>query len=166
VLHLTDQEPFAILTAPCVLKEGDLWRMWYVSCVGWVHADLPRYNIKYAESRDGAQWDQRGIVCIGFQSEDELALARPCVLHEEGIYRMWYCFKLGERPYRMGYAESQDGLDWERMDDAVGIDVSESGWDSEMIAYPFVFNHKGAKYMLYNGNGYGANGAGLAVLEQ
>ena len=52
------------------------------------------------------------------------------------------------------------------MDDKVGIDVSESGWDSEMIEYPYVFNHKSKKYMVYNGNGYGINGIGLAVFEE
>ena len=45
------------------------------------------------------------------------------------------------------------------------IDVSEDGWDSEMICYPHVFDHSGRRYMLYNGNGYGASGIGLAVLE-
>ena len=49
---------------------------------------------------------------------------------------------------------------------AVGIDVSKNGWDSEMICYPYVFDHKGKRYMLYNGNGYGKTGFGLAVLEQ
>jgi hypothetical protein len=34
-----------------------------------------------------------------------------------------------------------------------------------MIEYPFVFDHGGARYMLYNGNGYGRSGVGLAVLE-
>ena len=52
------------------------------------------------------------------------------------------------------------------MDEQVGINVSESGWDSEMIQYPYVFNHKANKYMVYNGNGYGENGAGLAILEK
>ena len=166
VLQLSDKEPYWILTAPCVLKEGDVWKMWYVSCVGWIHADLPKYNIKYAESEDGIHWDQGGQVCIDFKSEDETALARPCVLRENGIYRMWYSYKTEETTYRMGYAESEDGLTWERMDDQVGIDVSESGWDSEMIEYPFVVNHGGRKYMVYNGNGYGANGIGLAVMDE
>jgi hypothetical protein len=67
----------------------------------------------------------------------------------------------------MGYAESVNGKDWVRMDDTVGIDVSEdSDWDSEMIEYPFIFDHDGQRYMLYNGNGYGKTGFGLAVLEQ
>jgi len=57
-------------------------------------------------------------------------------------------------------------LRWKRKDREVGIDVSASGWDSEMIEYPFVFDHKGERYMLYNGNGYGKTGIGLAVLAK
>ena len=66
--------------------------------------------------------------------------------------------------YRIGYAESEDGIHFNRMDEKVGIDVSKFGWDSEMICYPHVFAHNGEKYMLYNGNGYGKEGIGLAVL--
>ena len=45
----------------------------------------------------------------------------------------------------------------------VDIDVSLVGWDSEMIEYPFVFEHKNKRYMLYNGNHYGKTGFGIAV---
>ena len=164
ILNLTNKEPFSILTAPCVLKFKNEWKMWYVSCVNWLNPDLPRYNIKYATSNDGINWYQGGEVCIDFISENETALARPSVLFENGIFRMWYSFKDPAIGYRMGYAESNDGIKWSRMDNKVGIDVSEEGWDSEMIQYPYVFNHKDKKYMLYNGNGYGENGAGLAIL--
>jgi len=165
ILNLTDREPFSILTAPCVLKDQGLWKMWYVSCEGWIHADLPKYNIKYAESDDGLTWRQPGNVCVDFKSDKETALARPCVLFEKGLYRMWYSYKDPAIGYRMGYAESKDGLQWERLDELSGLDVSVSGWDSEMIQYPFVFDHKGKRYMLYNGNGYAVDGVGLAVLE-
>ncbi len=164
ILNLTNKEPFSILTAPCVLKFKDKWKMWYVSCVDWLNPDLPRYNIKYASSSDGINWHQGGEVCIDFISDNETALARPSVLFENGIFRMWYSFKDPAIGYRMGYAESNDGIKWTRMDNEVGIDVSKKGWDSEMIQYPYVFNHKNNKYMLYNGNGYGENGAGLAIL--
>ena len=76
---------------------------------------------------------------------------------------MWYSFR--GLSYRIGYAESDDGRKWERLDSQAGIDVSTTGWDSEMIEYPFVFDHKGQRYMLYNGNGYGKTGFGLTVLE-
>jgi hypothetical protein len=34
-----------------------------------------------------------------------------------------------------------------------------------MIGYPFVFEHQGKKYMLFNGNDYGRDGFGYAVME-
>lgn len=163
LLERTDAEPYSILTAPCVLIENGLWRMWYVSGVEWVHKDLPRYNIKYAESEDGIKWDRHSVVCIDFKSQDENALGRPCVLKEDGVYKMWYSYK-GDS-YRIGYAESNDGIVWKRKDDEAGIDVSDSGWDSEMIEYAFVFEHKQRKYMLYNGNDYGKEGIGYAIME-
>ncbi len=152
---------------PCILIESDIWRMWYLSCIKWgVGANGAKhyYHIKYAESKDGIEWERQGIVCIDFKSNDEYAISRPCVLKEEGIYKMWYSYR-GES-YRIGYAESQDGLQWERKDEDAGIDVSETGWDSEMICYPHVFEHNGEKYMLYNGNGYGKSGIGLALLAR
>jgi hypothetical protein len=137
--------------------------MWYVSGVEWVHRDLPRYNIKYAESNDGLHWQRSGVVCIDFEGPDENALARPCVIKENGIYKMWFSYK-GDY-YRIGYAESSDGIDWQRLDGEVGIDISPSGWDSQMIEYSYVFSHEGKKYMLYNGDDYGKEGIGLAVAE-
>lgn len=163
ILCPTDQEPYQMLTAPFVLPIEDGWRMWYVSGVQWLHPDLPRYNIKIADSKDGLRWDQRGKVAIDFKDSSENALARPCILKEKDHYRMWFSYKGGQETYRIGYAESDDGLTWERMDHAIGIDVSSNGWDSEMIEYAFVFRHKGRLHMFYNGNGYGLTGIGLAV---
>ena len=76
---------------------------------------------------------------------------------------MWYSVR-GSR-YVIGYAESADGLRWTRRDDAHGLLPSPDGWDSEMVEYPYVFDHAGTRYMLYNGNGYGRTGVGLAVWE-
>ena len=163
ILERTHQEPYLLNTGPCVLMEGNVWRMWYVSGVGWDNPDLPRYNIKYAESKDGVSWERKGIVCIDFQSKAEHAIARPCVIKEDGKYKMWYSYK-GEQ-YRIGYAESKDGISWIRMDGMVAIDVSAQGWDSQMIEYAFVLRHKTRKHMFYNGNDYGKKGIGYAVME-
>jgi hypothetical protein len=166
ILTLTDREPYSILTAPFVLKEESGWKMWYVSCEGWINPDLPTYNIKMATSVDGYLWNQTATVCLDFKDENEVALARPCILKENNIYRMWISYKTKDTPYRIGYAESSDGIVWRRLDGEVGITISPSGWDSEMIEYPYVFTHEGKKYMMYNGNGYGENGAGLAVMTK
>ena len=165
ILPLSNDEPYSILTAPCVIKENGLWRMWYVSGTGWINPDLPTYNIKYAESDDGVSWRRSGLVCIAAESDDETSLARPCVVRDGSLYRMWYSLKKGGRSYRIGYAESEDGMNWVRLDHLSGIDVSSTGWDSEMIEYAFVFRHRDRLWMLYNGNGYGVDGAGLALLS-
>ena len=85
---------------------------------------------------------------------------------------MWYCYRGLHRfrtdpdeSYRLGYAESADGVVWNRMDDEASIDRSPTGWDSEMVAYPSVYLHRGRKYLLYNGNGFGRSGIGQAVAD-
>lgn len=150
----------------CVLPGVDKWRMWYLSCTGWKiknNKPMHYYHIKYAESLDGIHWKRDGIISIDYASNDEHAISRPSVIRDKDCWKMWYSYR-GDS-YRIGYAESNDGRDWKRLDNRAGIDISSSGWDSKMIEYPFVFDHTGHRYMLYNGNGYGKTGFGLAVLE-
>ena len=156
-----------LVASPFVRVENGIWRMWYVSGARWaLEGGKPKhyYHIRYAESDDGIHWRREGIVCIDFKSPDEYAIARPCVLKDGDTYKMWYSYR--GKSYRIGYAESDDGIHWQRMDEQAGIDVSPQGWDAEMIEYPFVFDHADRRYMLYNGNGYGKSGVGLAVWEE
>jgi hypothetical protein len=144
IMDRTHIEPYFVVT-PYVVVEDGIWRMWYCGCTGWsIEKGItePRYQI-------------------------------PHVVKENGIYRMLYCYRSisdyridKERSYRIGYAESPDGKTWKRKDDEVGIDRSEEGWDSEMMAYPYLYEYKGKKYMLYNGNGFGKSGFGYAVSEE
>ncbi|MFK3798191.1 hypothetical protein [Pseudomonas sp. NPDC088444] len=150
----------------CVIVDNNVWKMWYLSCTEWHIKDgKPEhsYHIKYAESDDGIHWHRDGTVAIDFSHVGEYAISRPAVIKDPDRWRMWYSMR-GDS-YRIGYAESADGVTWQRKDELVGIGVSESGWDSEMIEYPYVFDHAGSRYMLYNGNAYGQTGMGLAVLE-
>jgi hypothetical protein len=163
LIDRNDIDPY-MTASPCVRIENGIWRLWYLSNTQWTPGSdgpMPRYHIKYAESTDGINWRREGTVCIDFKNEEEFAIARPCVIHDDGKYKMWYSYR-GDS-YRIGYAESNDGIKWERQDQQVGIDVSPSGWDSEMLEYAYVFSHSGVKYMLYNGNNYGYDGVGLAI---
>jgi hypothetical protein len=165
LLERNDVDPF-LTASPFVMIDNGVWRMWYVSGTAWKMVDgAPRhwYHIKYAESGDGIHWTRRGHVCIDYASEAEYAIARPTVRYDGRLYRMWYPYR-GYR-YRIGYAESPDGLTWTRRDHERGLDPSGSGWDSEMVEYPWVFESDGREYMLYNGNDYGRSGVGLAVWE-
>jgi hypothetical protein len=161
-------------TAPYVIKDGSEWKMWYISCTKWHiingHTE-PQYHVKCASSEDGIHWNKKGIICIDYDETAE-AIGRPSVIKENNIYKMWYSYRFlldyrtdRQKSYRLGYAESKDGIKWERKDSEVGIAKSEEGWDSQMIEYCHVINLKGKKYMFYNGNGFGKSGFGYAVLE-
>ena len=148
-------------TAPFVVKFKGEYRMYYVSGHEWVHKDLPRYNIKMATSRDGLNWKRSGKVCIDFKNQDENALARPFVIFDRDLWKMWFGYKKDH--YRIGYAESTDGIQWDRKDNEVNIDVSDSGFDSIMMEYASIIKYKKKYIMFYNGNNYGFDGIGLAV---
>ena len=123
----------------------------------------PWYNLKFAWSKDGIEWIREQKVIINYNHSSEHIIGKPMLIHEQGLYKLWYSHR-GES-YRIGYAESKDGMNYTRKDAEVGIDVSATGWDSEMIEYGYVFDHKGKRFMVYNGNNFGKTGLGLAVWE-
>lgn len=153
------------LSYPFLLWHRDRFRIWYGSCTEWTGDTVSDYqfSLKYAESDDAVSWRRDGELVLNCDFPREDAIARPHVLYEDGIFKMWYSKKKGPN-YQMGYAESADGKHWDRKDDEVGLSTSQDGWDSEMVEYPFIFDHKNQRYMLYNGNGYGQTGFGLALL--
>ena len=127
IIGRTRAEPF-LAAAPWVRVEGGRWRMWYTSGARWEPTDAgPRhyYRIAYAESSDGVEWHPTGQICIDFKDDDEYALARPCVLRDAGGYRMWFSYRGSD--YRIGYAESDDGLAWSRQDGYGGLDPQATG---------------------------------------
>lgn len=156
VLGLGGEDPHT-LSYPWVAEHEGRWTMWYGSDLR-PRAEAMEHVLKHAESGDGAAWSRNGRVVLGLKT-GEVGLSRPCVLRE----RMWYSYRGGE--YRIGYAECEAGGTWKRRDELAGIEPSGSGWDADAVCYPCVFEHRGQKYMLYNGNGYGRTGFGIAVLE-
>jgi predicted GH43/DUF377 family glycosyl hydrolase len=169
VLDRDPAEPFS-RSAPFVFVENGTFKVWYWSCEywsvenGWVH-----YNnvIRYAESSDGIHWNRLDHTCIAPEGTEDYAVGRPWVIKDDDVYKMWYSIRSkAQVTYRMGYAESEDGMQWIKKGEDVGIYPSENGWDSEMICYPCVVDVKGKRYMFYNGNRHGASGFGYAALEE
>ncbi len=165
ILDRTDGEPFGTGSC-CVFRSSDQWYMYYTSFDRWDPVpgkNRPCYNIKLAVSTDGMSWSRPGRIVIGYKDSEEYVISKPMLIREDGLFRLWYCSR-GE-DYRIGYAESVDGLQFQRLDDEVGITVSTEGWDSQMVEYAFIFDFGGQRYMVYNGNQFGKTGLGLAVLE-
>lgn len=155
-------DPFTI-SYPCVIRDGSIWRMWYGSNLTWgaEQSDM-NHVIKYAWSEDGVCWKVEGAISLNLKLPEEYALCRPWVLKENGLFKMWFCYR--GNAYRIGYAESEDGITFTRKEGPI-VDVSISGWDSEMVAYPCLIRHQKNLYMFYNGNHYGKTGFGVAVLK-
>ena len=65
----------------------------------------------------------------------------------------------------MGYAWSDDLLNWTRDDTDLWEKSARGGWDSDMQCYPHAFEVCGKYYLLYNGNEFGRYGFGLAEIK-
>jgi hypothetical protein len=148
-----------------VIKEGDEYRIWYSQGDGWEVINgipYPRYMIMYTESPDGVHIpDEPRIPCIDVRGE-EYRIGRPTVFKEDGIYKMFYTRDTLQKVYSAGYAESEDGITWERKDDLFSLNTSLNGWDSQMVCYPVPIEIGDKRYVFYSGNGMGATGVGYA----
>lgn len=156
------------LSYPWVMSDDSGgYRMWYGSTLTWDAGNGEMVHvINEARSLDGHVWQRLGL-SLPWQEGIAQAFSRPTVARSrDGGLEMWFSYRsgLGET-YRIGHATAPDGAAWKLDLDGAGIDVSPDGWDADMIAYPFVFEFRGVRYMLYNGNGYGRSGFGLARAE-
>ena len=110
---------------PSVVRVGNEWWMYY-TCAATDVLD----EIALAVSRDGVVWEKRGIVLRPGApgAWDALLVGRPSVLRENGRFRMWYDGRADLPPdapatgvpksptsrRSVGYAESADGVRWQR----------------------------------------------------
>jgi predicted GH43/DUF377 family glycosyl hydrolase len=173
VLSFTPDEPF-VIGSPKVRRFDDKWYLHYIAGQRWLdtgHRPEPVYVIRGAVSDDGIEWQRFGTDLLPKRLGDSECQASADILWFEDRYRMFFSyrhavgFKSKERGYRIGYAASDDLVHWSRDDLSAGIDVSEEGWDSQMVSYAHVFELDDRVYMLYQGNDIGRVGFGLAALE-
>lgn len=167
------KEPF-VLSGPKIREFGGRYALFYIAGVKWIATEgraEPVYRIRMATSSDGVSWERHGRELVPTRIEADECQASPDVIFANGRYHMFFCYRysLGyrgrDKGYRIGYASSDDLVTWTRDDAKAGLDVSDEGWDSEMVAYPHVFELDGRIYMLYLGNQVGRQGFGLAELE-
>jgi hypothetical protein len=159
---IMDRSPYDPLTLsyPYVMPTPRGYRMWYGSHLSWQRDGFPmQHLIKSAESQDGVDWKRDNQACLPL-TETDYAFSRPWLRQQAGQYQMWYCYR--GAGYRIGYASSADGQRWTRQDEIGGLLPSGKGWESQEVCYPAAFQWQGETYLLYNGNGYGETGVGLA----
>lgn len=121
------------VTMSCVVRAGSDWLLYYT---GWsLGVTVPFYlSAGVAVSRDGGRRFERVSAgpLLDRNAADPFLTASPCVLHDEGVFRMWYvsCDRWelhdGEprHYYHLRYAESDDGLRWPR-EGRVAVDFGD-----------------------------------------
>lgn len=154
-----------------ILIENGIWKAWYLSCRKWEeHNGIiePLYDIKYAESKNGIDWEPLNITCVPLQ-EQEGGISQAKVIKENNEYHMWYSVRNKTdyrnnktNGYKIKHCKSKDGLVWQLEQKPV-LEPSNIGWDDVMVEYPYVINIENKKYMFYNGNGFGKEGIGYAI---
>lgn len=151
-----------------VMKQGNIYKLWYTANIGWIDNQghiVPKYDIKYLESSSQTHWPENPQLSVALEG-DEYGLTMPQVFFEDNIYKMFYSIRSLSKGYRLGYAESKDGIHFERQDYKMDIDVSSSGFDSEMICFGKILKHNDKTYLFYCGNHYGIGGLGYAELVE
>lgn len=173
ILSYCPDEPF-VLSGPKIRRFNGQWQLFYIAGRKWKMIEgraEPVYKIRVAMSDDGLHWTRLKKDLVESRVEEDEAQASPDVFYANGKYHMFFCYRYSrhyrgkQNGYRIGYASSSNLVDWVRDDSKAAIDVSEQGWDSEMISYPHVFELDGKTYMAYLGDQVGRHGFGLAVLE-
>jgi predicted GH43/DUF377 family glycosyl hydrolase len=166
VLDRSDTELY-VRSIHSVMFEDGTWKMWGGVGNAWEYIDgkpYPRYLIKYYETKDGIHFPEQGQICFPWQ-DNEYRIGRPRVYKLQEMYHMFYTVGTLDKGYVPGYAQSTDGLNWLRKDEALGIALSDQGWDSQMLCYPALIQFEDKTYMFYNGNQMGYQGFGYAILE-
>jgi hypothetical protein len=130
---------------PTVVKVGDRYYMYYTR----TERDVVD-RIDVAVSTDGVKWEPKGVALAAGQAGawDALSVGRPSVIHEDGLFKLWYdgrkdlppdapvkdVPKSGTSRRHVGYATSKDGLRFTRHgpdpvlgNDVGGVDVKRVG---------------------------------------
>ncbi|HTV86707.1 MAG TPA: hypothetical protein VME63_15010 [Dyella sp.] len=147
-----------------VLHDNGRWHLWYAVGDDWEIIDgrpFPRYHIRYAQTRDLNALPHQDCLCLR-PAASEYRIGRPRVYRLGDGYVMYFTRGNVGGEYFPGVAYSKDGMHWERRDEAFGMALSATGWDSRTLCYPALMRQRDKLLMFYNGNDMGADGFGVA----
>jgi predicted GH43/DUF377 family glycosyl hydrolase len=163
-----------------VLKTGPQnYQMWYTAgeryaILDWISPGFKRaiVHIGHAVSLDGITWvkTQKPVLSprLDAVKSYEAVVSKPGIILMNGTYHMWLSvFTMQEGGgYRLNYARSKNGLDWERFADEEVMPLTPGGFDSNHQSYANVIEQGDELWMFYVGNAFGSTGIGLATMKK
>ena len=136
--------------------DGTLYKLWYN---GW---GGPR-KIGQATSLDGINWTKdtlyNPVLTIGEPgSWDAKGIFDPCVIYENSTYKMWfwgvgYYENMGMDFYKIGYAESNDGITWTKYPDPVMEEGDYETWVNDLKTPRVIYENNNYTMWYRSSNG-------------
>ena len=143
---------YAGALTPCVLYNADSSRfeMWFSGSAG--SSGQRPWRIGYAVSSDGISWSVRSnpVLTATAGMWDSYTVEAPYVIRESGQYKMWYTGSPDFVSFSIGYATSEDGINWTK--DTLHNPVFEPGtqlWELAGPGYCCVMSVSGGYKMWY-----------------
>lgn len=140
---------------PEVLHTGTQYLMYYTG------VSETTYQIGFATSYSGLTWEKypgNPVLSVGNPgSWDDKKVWAPAVIHRSSIWEMWYVGYNDVTGSQIGYASSQDGLNWVKYwDNPVFSPGLFHEWESSGLLSPFITFEDGIYHMWYSNdpNGY------------
>jgi predicted GH43/DUF377 family glycosyl hydrolase len=135
-----------------VLVIDDLYRIWYSSTA---HPEGLYCQTFYAESPDGVTWTKLGdgpVLPRGSGGAwDETSALNAYVLYEDSTFKLWYTGR-GAQNFQIGYAESMDGITWEKHTQNPVLSFGAPGeLDADAVYGPCVLKYDSLYHMWYTG---------------
>jgi|GEM_PF-1175847 len=136
---------------PSVVKVGETYYMYYTKDYLGPGPEESAY-IYVATSQDGIHWAERGIAISKGPSGswNSKAVARPSVIYENGIFKMWFDGHNGIARH-VAYATSSDGLNWTIQNNGQPVFYNAGAVDVKRIGDYYVLvheSHEGTKWAL------------------
>lgn len=151
---------------PEVRRIGNQWYAWYTAMK--IAADKQNIHLCLATSADGVHWTKHPdnpVLTDDFSKGPGRNVTSRCfVRNDHGVFQIWYSH--AKPDYRIRYAESLDGIHWERSPIPLALDASPApAWDDRMVEYPEVDVVNDQWRLWFCGNGFGTVGFAEGIVE-
>lgn len=134
-----------IVNRGCIVKCDSTYKLYYTgqnndkSCIG------------VAISRDGINYNRisSNPIIIPEKEYEGVSVMNPCVIYdaEQNCFKIWYSAGETFEPNVICYAESEDGIKWEKRENPV-LEKGHNEWEKDRVGGCQVIKHQG-KYLIY-----------------